>query len=323
MPARRLTSPTGIVVLLGQLLLSQAAGAESTTPHDWLNRMGAAVQTTSYEGTVIRIRDGNSEALKVVHTIIDGVVCEKVVAQEGSGLEIIRNGNEVHCILPDRKSVLVEVWDDQSTLFSTLPSSDIRFGNEYDVAIIREDRIAGRPTIELAIRPHDAYRYGHRIWLDTETGFPLQTQLINADGTALEEVKFVDISLNQEIQASALAPSYSTENFLWLTQPERHTVLNIEAAWGSTDLPPGFRPVATHGENLPGNDQPVTHILYSDGLANVSVFIAAQDGEGAEGASSVGRSNTYSVVVDGHQVTAVGEVPAITVEQIATGMRPR
>jgi sigma-E factor negative regulatory protein RseB len=322
-PARRFAFPTGIVLLLGQLFLPHAASAESMKPHDWLNRMGAAVQTTSYEGTVIRIRDGNSEALRVVHTIMDGVVREKVVALEGSGLEIIRNGNEVHCILPDKKSVLVEVWDDQSTLFSTLPSSDIRFGNEYDVAVIGEDRIAGRPTVELAIRPHDAYRYGHRIWLDMETGFPLQTQLISGDGAALEEVKFVDISLNQEIQASALAPSYSTENFLWFTQPERHSVLNVETAWDSTDLPQGFRAVATHGENLPGNDQPVTHILYSDGLANVSVFIAAQDGEGVEGASSVGRSNTYSVVVAGHQVTAVGEVPAVTVQQIATAMRPR
>ena len=42
-------------------------------PQEWLNRMGAAVQSTSYEGTVIRIQDGMVEALKVVHTIEDGV----------------------------------------------------------------------------------------------------------------------------------------------------------------------------------------------------------------------------------------------------------
>lgn len=307
-------------LVAGQFCCSAAALAERVDPNELLNRMGSAVQNTSYEGTVIRIQDGKAEALKVVHTISDGVIHEKVVAQEGNGLEIIRIGNEVHCILPDSKSVLVEEWDDQSTLFSTLPSSEVRFGSEYDVSLVREERVAGRQTILLAIRPHDTYRYGHRIWLDTETAFPLQTQLIGEDGTAIEQVKFADISLNKEIPASALAPSISTENFRWLAQPSRHASHEVEADWTSDDLPPGFRAVSTHGETMPGSDEVVTHILYSDGLANVSVFVTSQVKASASGPSRVGGSNSFSASVDGHQVTAVGEVPAMTVEQIATTM---
>ena len=311
------------VLIAGQLGCSAVALAERVDPNEMLNRMGAAVQHTSYEGTVIRIQDGRAEALKVVHTVTDGVIREKVVAQEGNGLEIIRNGNEVHCILPDSKSVLVEQWDDQSTLFSTLPSSEVRFGSEYDVSLVREERIAGRQTILIAIRPHDNYRYGHRIWLDTETAFPLQTQLIGEDGTAIEQVKFADISLNKEIHASALAPSISTENFRWLTQPARHQSHAVETEWQSDDLPPGFRAVSTHGETYPGSEDVVTHILYSDGLANVSVFVTGQAKASASGPSRVGGSNSFSVSTDGHQVTAVGEVPAMTVEQIATTMQLR
>ena len=308
------------VMLVGQLGCASVALAERAEPNEWLARMGAAVQTTNYEGTVIRIQDGEAEALKVVHSVEDGVIRERVVAQEGNGLEIIRNGNEVHCILPDRKSVLVEEWDDQSTLFSTLPSSKVRFGNEYDVAVDREDRVAGRQAVLVAIRPHDGYRYGHRIWLDVETAFPLQTQLIGEDGSALEQVMFADITLNGEIQASALAPSVSTDNFRWFTGPSQHMSHKVETDWQSTNLPTGFRPVATHGETLPGREVIVTHILYSDGLANVSVFIAEADEDGRTGASRVGGSNSYQAVVDGFQVTAVGEVPAMTVEQIATSM---
>ena len=99
--------------------------------------MASAVQTANYEGTVIRIQNDKVEALKVVHIVTDGVVREKMIVQEGNGLEIIRNGNEVHCILPDKKSVLVEEWNDQSALFSSLPAGDIRFGSEYDVSIVR------------------------------------------------------------------------------------------------------------------------------------------------------------------------------------------
>jgi len=308
-----------IGVALCCVLVSGIATADKQ-PLDWLSHMGAAVQSTSYEGTVIRMKDGTVEALKVVHTIKDGVVFEKVVAQEGNGLEIIRTGNEVHCILPDRKSVLVEEWDDQSTLFSTLPSSDISFGNEYDLAVVRTERVAGREAIMLAIRPHDGYRYGHRIWLDTETSFPLQTQLIS-EGTAIEQVRFAEISLNQEIHASALEPSYSTDQFTWLRQPSGHVGTTVETTWTSGELPAGFRAISTHEEKMAGSDEIVTHILFSDGLANVSVFIAPNSGDLSAGPARVGGSNSYSVEHGEFEITAIGEVPAITVEQIASSMR--
>lgn len=309
----------GLIVAISAVFFSTPVQAERA-PLEWLNYMGTAVQSTSYEGTVIRMQDGTVEALKVVHTIKDGVILERVVAQEGNGLEIIRKGNEVQCILPDRKSVLVEEWDEQSTLFSKLPTSDIRIGNEYDVAIVRKERIAGRKAILLAIRPHDGYRYGHRIWLDIETGFPLQTQLIS-DGTAIEQVKFADITLNQEIHASALEPSYSTENFTWLRQPSGHKGSHTESLWNSDQLPAGFRVVATHEETMVGSDELVTHILFSDGLANVSVFIAAKSGKLLAGPARVGGSNSFSVEHGDFEITAIGEVPAMTVEQIATTMR--
>lgn len=306
--------------LLAAWLFVATNAVADNHPDDWLTRMAAAVQTTSYKGTVIRMRDGNLESLKVVHTIEDGVVREKVVAQEGNGLEIIRYGNEVHCILPDRQSVLIEDWDDQSTLFSTLPKSKVRFGSEYDAFLVREERVAGRQAMLLSIRPHDEYRYGHIIWLDSETAFPLKTQLVDESGEAIEQVKFVDIELNHEIQASSLMSSYSTENFTWFKQPSGHVVKAADTDWASADLPAGFAAVSSHEDELPDGDT-VTHIMFSDGLADVSVFIAPESGELSEGASTIGGSNSYSAAIDGHEVTAIGEVPAATVEQIATTMR--
>lgn len=292
-------------------------------PHEWLERMARAVQTTNYAGTVIRISEGRAEALKVLHSVADGVVREKVIAQEGDGLEIIRIGNEVHCILPERRSVLVEEWNDQSTLFSTLPSSQLRFGNEYDVKIVGEERIAGRDALQLAIKPHDEYRYEHHVWLDTDTGFPLQTQLIGEGGDPLEQVKFADIDLDREVQSTALSSSYSTENFTWYRRPNRRVKPVVDSVWRSTDLPIGFRLVSAQQEIMPGSDDAVTHLMYSDGLANVSVFVAAAGGGYVSERSQVGASNTYSTVVGEHRVTAVGEVPAATVERIAMSMQSR
>jgi sigma-E factor negative regulatory protein RseB len=313
-------------VTLGATIVScalafSAALAEDLGPGDWLQKMAGAVQTTNYDGTVIRIQNGSSEALKVVHLVVDGVVREKVIVQEGNGMEIIRIGSEVHCILPDRQTVLIEEWDDQSTLFSTLPSSDIRFGSEYDVSIVRQERVAGRNAIMLAIRPHDDFRYGHRIWLDHETGFPLQTKLMDSNGISIEQVKFAEINLDQEIHANQLEPSTDIENFRWFSQTETSSKKETESDWISSDLPPGFRVTSSHVEQVRGSEEPIIHMMISDGLANVSVFIEPRGTDGNTRNAHAGAANSFSVLQGDYRVTAVGEVPLATAEHIARSMR--
>jgi sigma-E factor negative regulatory protein RseB len=307
--------------IVSLLLICGAALAEEQGPGEWLQKMAGAVQTTNYDGTVVRIQNGSSEALKVVHMVVDGVVREKVIVQEGNGMEIIRNGNEVHCILPDRKSVLVEEWDDQSTLFSTLPSSDIRFGSEYDVSIVRQERVAGRNTVMLAIRPHDDFRYGHRIWLDHETGFPLQTKLVDNNGVAIEQVKFADINLSQDIRTNQLKPSTDIGDFRWFSQTKAVSKVETESDWVSSDLPPGFRVTSTHIEQVQGNEEPVIHMMISDGLANVSVFIEPRGSDDRTLNAQAGAANSFSVLQGNYRVTAVGEVPSATAEHIARSMQ--
>ena len=109
----------------------------------------------------------------------------------------------------------------------------------------------------------------------------------------------------------------------WTDAPRRKVRRDIESDWVSDDIPIGFRIVSTKQEMLPDGEDALTHILYSDGLATVSVFVAAANDKHKSKRSRVGASNSYSTVIDGHRVTAVGEVPKMTVEQIATSMRQR
>ena len=306
------------VLLTGGAL---AAGTEKTTPNEWLDRMSSAVNTVAFEGTVIRRRDGQLEALKVLHKVIDGVVHEKVVTQEGNGLEIIRTGNEVRYILPDKKSVLIEHWSDDNTLFSTLPAGELRFGNEYDLSIVREGRVAGRPALLLAVRPHDTYRFGHRIWLDKETAFPLCTELVAGDGALIEQLKFAEIKLNSDISQSELMSSISLDDYTWYTEPLEPEVLDAESEWVSDGIPVGFRLLSTTSQIIGDAESSVTHIMYSDGLATVSVFIAAKQDDAVAERSTVGASSSYSVEKDDYLITVIGKVPPATVRRIAVSMR--
>lgn len=305
---------------------SLAVARDDISPEEWLHKMSDAVETLDFEGTVIRRQDGDVQLLKIVHKMIGGVVNERIVVQEGSGLEVIRIGEEVHCIIPDQKSVLIEHWENASTLFATLPSSSIEPGAQYDVLILdRDQRVAGRSVVKLAIRPNDGYRFEHRFWLDRLTGFPLQTELIGLDGTIIDQLKFADIRIDVNISAQSLAPSISLDSFTWYTNPRSHKqhTKEIQTEWVSDDLPAGFKAESTRQETLDGSKRAVTHIVYGDGMATVSVFISEMQENEIRQSAQRGASSSYSTEVDGYQVTAVGEVPAETVRLIASSMRQR
>ena len=298
-----------------------ADGHAQSSPGEWLDRMSDVALVMSYEGTVIRSQNGSSDTLKVARKIVDGVVNERLTTQEGNGLEIIRVGNEVHCILPDKQSVLVEEWNNQSTLFSALPTSDVRYAAQYDVSLVREDRVAGRSAVMLAIRPHDEFRFGHRIWLDQKTAFPLKTQLLDVNGEIIEQVKFAEISYGSSVTQNVLTPSVSIESFTWYKEPARYQEVDVDTRWSSADIPPGFRSISAKTEIEAESDTSVTHIVYSDGLADISVFVTRKSDKDIVGASRLGSSNSYGAELGDFQITAVGKVPAGTVRRIATSMQ--
>jgi hypothetical protein len=97
----------------------------------------------------------------------------------------------------------------------------------------------------------------------------------------------------------------------------------MDASWQAGALPPGFRMTASARQVL--RRGPVEHLVFSDGLASVSVFIErarSQAGpRNADAAARLGVSSAYSTAVEGYRVTAVGEVPPDTVRAIALSIR--
>lgn len=303
------------------LLLVAPAAGESQTPEEWLDRMAVSAERTKYSGTVVRLRGEEVETLHVDHFVDDGEVVERVVSLDGDGLEILRRGSEVQCIIAEKKSILKEDWGNKSTVFSTLPSNGISFGSQYDLAIVRTDRVAGRKAVLLAIRPHDEYRYGHRLWLDKETAFPLKTELVGQSGGPVQRVMFANVDLNAEFDEGTFKPSVDTSSFTtYVIDSGEHVNELTDAGWHCNDLPDGFAVVSAEREVLSDMGSPVIHLVYSDGLASVSVFISEDIDETVAERSSMGASSSFALIHSGAQIVAIGEVPAATVERIARGM---
>jgi sigma-E factor negative regulatory protein RseB len=293
-----------------------------------LRRMNAALAGRNYIGTLRHDHNGRSETLRIMHRVRGGEVAERIVPLDGSRREFIRRGQELFCFLPDQGIVLVERRPRSGGLLATLPQLDARSEQVYQLQAVKRVRQQGRVAHLVTLTPRDGYRYGYRIWVDDRTAMPIKTELRDATGKVLEETSFTELSLLADIPDSAFQPAVPTANLRWY----RSTPVPVAAAarpappgWVAGQLPPGFRLTQSGRQNLPGAEGPVEHLVFSDGLASVSVFIAsptaATPRAAGAGLGLAGASTTYVTRVEGRPVTVVGEVPLRTARFIAAQVR--
>jgi sigma-E factor negative regulatory protein RseB len=325
-----------LVPAQGASIQSQRSGPEARpktsielTPERWLERMNRALTTRNYDGTFSHWHGGSTvEMLRIIHRVQNGEVSERLVSLDGSGREFIRAGSSLTCYLPDKRTVLVERRPPQQSLVD-FPAVNDQTARFYEIREIAHMRLNRRETHVITVTPRDEYRYGYRLWIDDSTAMPLKTQLCDTHGRAIEEIVFASLVLPARIPDAAFRPDVSTEGFQWLRNdaplpapPLPHTA----TVWSALKLPPGFRMLVRRAQTLPGSAAPVDHLVFTDGLASVSVFVEARVQAPASAGSqpvvqSVGSSSAFSTVIDGHKVTAVGEVPPATVRFIATQVK--
>ena len=201
---------SALVFIFALLLVPIIAGAMDNDPRKWINRMHVAVDSINYQGTLVRIRHGTmplegkseTETFRIYHRSINGESSERLVGMDGDGFEVIRNSAETICIFPGQKSVVIEKRSSgsKSPLAAGLPAYSEAMEGYYRFEIVADDRTAGRSAKVLRIAAADSYRYGYKIWLDTQTAMPLKSQLRSADDSMLlEEVMFADIRLQEEV----------------------------------------------------------------------------------------------------------------------------
>jgi sigma-E factor negative regulatory protein RseB len=293
-----------------------ALGAE---PKEWLERMNHALTTRNYIGVFTHNHGGRVETLRIIHRVRGRDVSERLLSLDGPGREFIREGNELTCYFPDKRTVLVERRAPDGPLLGAIPALDQSDGLVYEIRGGERERLLGRTTRVVALHPRDEYRYGYRLWIDEQTSMPLKTQLCDQSGQVIEQIVFSNIDLPERIPDSMFKPQMDASSYRWLRAERQVASAAPPALWEVMSLPPGFRMANRSAQAMPGSSEPVAHLVYTDGIASVSVFVEARkpNSAGAEGPARVGSSSAYSTVVDGHQITAVGEVPPSTVELIA------
>jgi sigma-E factor negative regulatory protein RseB len=288
----------------------------------WLGRMTDALAGKSYSGEFVCESAGRSEKLRIVHRVRDGSVSERLVSLSGGGRELVRENDEVVVYLPDQKLAIIERRSARSDLMGALPTFNADNSPWYEVSHAgREAGLLG-PAAVVVVRPRDGYRFGYRVWIDEASHMPVRSELSDAAGRVIERLRFTQLAMNGEIPDEAFQPALDRTRLRWVRQAPQ---AGDEApAWRAAQVPPGFRLSMSGLQAMAGASAPVRHLVYSDGLASVSVFIQPQAPGKAPvvGSGRAGVASAYTTVVQGHQVTVVGEVPPDTLRIIATGLRP-
>lgn len=318
--------PARPTLLLAALACALPAAVLADEARDWLSRMEQAVESLSYEGTFVHMVGSSLETMHVIHRAVDGQVAERLFSRDQPGREVLRHNDKVTCIFPDQRTVLVE-WrkERRGPLLGSLPQDSAEVERWYEFREAGVGRKLGRAAQIIEVKPRDGHRYGHRLWLDQVTAMPLKIQLLDHDGTTVEQIQFVSIIVPAEIPDMRLLPAVEIDGFTWYEQDRMQaSETAVEGAgWTVEDPPPGFLLTESRIRTLPGSDHAVDHVVFSDGLASVSVFVEPSNAtdEGLAGLSRMGAANAFTIILDGRQITAVGEVPPGTVEQIARSLR--
>lgn len=312
---------------LGALLLLTVAGwaQAQTTPEalDWLRKIYRATEKLSYSGTFVYQQGGRTETSRITRLAgADGGI-EKLEVLDGAPREILRTRDEIRCYLPESRTVKVDRRSDPREFPALLPAQVDRLAQYYVITLGPMRRIAGFDCQAIELTPKDDLRYGYRLWADARTGMLLKAQTFDRGGQTMEQFAFTHLEIGN-VPRERLRPPRSAQG--WRVEQAGVAPADLSrSGWRVGAELPGFRKIVEIRRML-RDTQPVAQMVYSDGLAAVSVFIEPMPGRAEAapmGISSMGAVNVYTREVANHLVTVVGEAPAASVQHIGNTVEYR
>lgn len=304
-----------------------AAFAQSEpAAEQWLQRIYSAMQRLSYRGTFVYRHDDKMETSRVTRLADEPGPIEKLEVLDGVPREIIRSRDQVVCYLPSSMTVKIDKQGGKRSFPFVLPDRVRDLAASYVVRKGRVERVAGYDCQVIVLEPKDNLRYGQELCADLATGMLLKTNTVNEKNKMLETFAFTEITIGGPIGREQVESGFVTTSKDWRVEISGATAADLaQAGWTVRSPLPGFRKVTEVTRTLNGAPG-VGHVVFSDGLAAVSVFIEPgilRNASRHAGLSRQGAINVYVREIDSHWVTVVGEAPPQSVRLISNAVEHR
>ncbi|MDP3419747.1 MAG: MucB/RseB C-terminal domain-containing protein [Thiobacillus sp.] len=301
------------------LMLASSVARADTAALEWLNRAVAAAKQQNYSGVYVYHHGEHVEVLRVMHRTDANGELEKVEVLDGAPRQFLRVNNDVYCHLPDGKNVRLERNTLRRFFPALLPAQPASLLDHYDARLGGTERVAGRLCQVVTLQPRDGYRHAYNLWLDKRTGLPLKSRMVNESGTVVSMYVFSEIQIGKVPDVQLFRNDLKGKLIQKASLDQA-----AESTWNVTP-PPGYARVQEAKRSLPGKAAPVTHLVFTDGLSVLSMFIEPIDPQAQrlQGLSAEGVIGVYAREVDGYTVTTLGEVPSMALIEAGNSVKQK
>ncbi len=303
-------------VLLGSALASQAANEDL-----WLvlQKTAVAAHALSYKGIFICQSGSQSKSVEIKHLFDGQHEFAHNVVLDGSPREVLSQGGEVVIYNPKNEKIVIEKRRGQNMFPAILPTDLTGIKANYELRAGGSERVADRQAQILFLEAKDQLRYSYQFWVDSEYGLLLKSVMLNSHNEMLDSMAFNQLGLINNVDLDWFKPKIDAKKAYVMEDVNTVADKQDSAHWRLNALPEGYVKVDQMLRKVRGKSVPVNHIIFSDGLASVSLFIEPleQGIKPRAGRSLVGNTSFYASVVGNLQITVVGEVPELTVAKIA------
>src|SRR5512146_3223526 len=198
----------------------------------------------------------------------------------------------------------------------------------YTIRKAGTDRVAGHECYVVTLEPRDNLRYGRNFCVEAGSGLPLRSRIINEKNEAVESFAFTQLTIGGKFNRDKVKSKYAAKSRNWHIDRSALYISESSAnsGWVLHDQLPGFKKLTEMEmkRSIAGRSATVSHIVFSDGLAAVSVFIEpAPKNRPAQKLAHQGAVNIFTRTYDDHMVTVLGEAPAATVMRIGNSLELR
>ena len=283
-----------------------------------LNKMNQALHELNYTGTLVLIQGNNVSTLMVEHAVVNGVQSERVIRLNEGGSEVSR-----------------EV---KGFSLSNIPRIRPEMEKVYSFDFGRENRVANIPCRIITARPKDRERYLQKYCVDMVSGMLLDYRLVGKSHKPVEQFMFTNIEIRIPESKSTNISASAAKNLTPIDQADDESSSEVEIllrqisnaslddGWVAEALPAGFEiRQAPHMKEILANGEITTkHYILSDGLISMSLFFTPlAENSAPQNAIQVNSGALNMVTQDkgGHRITAVGEVPELTLKNIVKNLR--
>lgn len=321
--ARSFASATLIAVLLSSF------NVHASEEGLWqvLQKAAVAARALSYKGIFVCQSAKQIRSVEITHMYDGQNEFARNVVLGNSPREVLNQSGNVVIYNPRNEKIIIEKRHGQNMFPAVLPVDLTSIKASYSLRSNENERVADRSAQVLVLEPKDGLRYSYRFWIDTEYGLLLKSVMFNNRNEVMESIGFNQLTLMNTVALDWFKPRIDhNKNYVMEQEQEIVADTGEPVDWEVKALPAGYRKVDQLIRKVPGKPELVTHVIFSDGLASVSLFIehmpkgVKQKPPPKIMLTTTGNTSFYSNVNNGHLVTVIGDVPEATVVQIANAV---